>query len=239
MSETKTQEKPPFAPLADAPEDNLPEPVALTAEQIVAQAEAEERNLGRQLESETLVQLLRNDAMGVTRAMQRFRHENEQAQIERVLGGYETGSFLLDRLGAGCALDQDLTIVLLALRRRLTEEHGNTPAATMLIDRAVIAYRDLLRITGWTGNLALLVEAEFFGSKGPRAHFRDRNGREGRVIRGLTVEQHIARLREGLIPLAERCGRVMREALGGLEMLRAAPSHAVERSRPIRISLKW
>ncbi len=48
-------------------------------------------------------------------------------------------------------------------------------------------------------------------------------------------EQHIARSREGLIPLAERCGRVMREALASLEMLRAAPSEAVERSRPAGI----
>jgi hypothetical protein len=44
-------------------------------------------------------------------------------------------------------------------------------------------------------------------------------------------------LREGLIPLAERHGRVMREALAALEMLRAAPSPAVERSRPFRISV--
>jgi hypothetical protein len=54
---------------------------------------------------------------------------------------------------------------------------------------------------------------------------------------GLTVEEHLARLRDGLIPLAERCGRVMREAINNLEVLRAAPSQAVERSRPVRISV--
>jgi hypothetical protein len=41
-------------------------------------------------------------------------------------------------------------------------------------------------------------------------------------------------LREGLIPLAERCGQVMREALAALKTLRPAPSQAVERSRSIR-----
>ena len=86
-------------------------------------------------------------------------------------------------------------------------------------------------------NLAIHIEHEFFGRDGPEAQFRDRYGREGRTIRGLTVEEHLAHLREGLIPLAERCGRVMREALAGLEMLRAAPSPAVERSRPVRISV--
>jgi hypothetical protein len=62
---------------------------------------------------------------------------------------------------------------------------------------------------------------------------------EGRAIRGLIVEQHLARLREGLIPLAERCGRVMREALAALEALHAAPSRAVERSAPIMISVSF
>ena len=55
--------------------------------------------------------------------------------------------------------------------------------------------------------------------------------------RASQVEQHLARLREGLIPLAERCGRVMRAALAALEGLRAGPSPAVERSRPVRISI--
>ena len=87
--------------------------------------------------------------------------------------------------------------------------------------------------------LALVIEAEFFGSKGPNADFRDRYGREGRAIRGLTVEQHLSHLREGLIPLAERCGRVMREALGALEILRAAPSQTVERSKPIKVSVMF
>jgi hypothetical protein len=175
--------------------------------------------------------------MAVTRAMQRFRHEGEEEEVERVLTSYKDGSFLVDRLGAGMVFDQDLAVVLLDLRRRLIDEYGQTPAAMMLIDRAVVAYRDFLRITGWVGNLALHIEHEFFGRDGPSAHFQDRYGREGRSIRGLTVEQHLAHLREGLIPLAERGGRVMREALASLEMLRDAPSQAVERSRSVQISV--
>jgi hypothetical protein len=115
----------------------------------------------------------------------------------------------------------------------------NTPAAMMLIDRAVSAYQDFIRVTGWVGNLAIHIEHEFFGLNGPSANFRDRYGREGRNIRGLSVEEHLAHLREGLIPLAERCGRMLREALAALEALRAAPSHTVERSRPIRISVRF
>jgi len=39
--------------------------------------------------------------------------------------------------------------------------------------------------------------------------------------------------------LAERCGRVMRESLAGLKLLRAAPNQAIERSRPVRISVMF
>src|SRR6266700_4536840 len=122
-------------------------------------------------------------------------------------------AFLIDRLGAGLVVDQDLAVVLLNLRRRLVEQYGDTPASMMLIDRAVSAYQDFIRVTGWTGNTALMVEAEFFGRKKPSAEFQDRHGRGGREIRGLTVEEHVKRLGQDLIPLGERCARVMREAL--------------------------
>jgi hypothetical protein len=76
-------------------------------------------------------------------------------------------------------------------------------------------------------------------SKEPSAEFQDRHGRGAREIQGLTVEEHINRLGQDLIPLAERCARVMREALANLETLRTAPSHVVERSRPISLSIRW
>jgi len=234
----KTRE-PRFALPDDLPTDHLPEPVAPTPEQSAAQKEAEERDRQRQrqLGWALVIQALNDNSMAVFRAMRRFRDESEREQVERVLSSYEDGSFLVDRLGASMVINEDLAVVLLDLRRRLREEYGDTPATIMLIDRAVVAYRDFLRITGWVGNLALHIEHEFFGRDGPSAHFRDRYGREGRTIRGLAVEQHLTQLREGLIPLAERCGRVMREALASLEMLRAAPSRAVERSRLVQISV--
>ena len=52
-------------------------------------------------------------------------------------------------------------------------DYGDTPAAMMLIDRAVSAYQDFMRVTGWVGNLALHIEHEFFGRDGPGAQFRD------------------------------------------------------------------
>jgi hypothetical protein len=236
----KTKVREPQFVLPDQPEtDNLPEPVALTTEQIAAQAEADERDRQRKREWDRTIQALRDNSMAVFRAMARFRDESEEEYVERVLAGFEDGRFLIDRLGAAGVVDQELAVVLLDLRRRLIDEYGSAPAAVMLIDRAVSAYQDFIRVEGWVGNLALRIEHEFFGLKGPNADFRDRYGHEGRAIRGLSVEEHLTHLREGLLPLAERCGRVMREALGTLEMLRTVPSQAVERYRPTRISITF
>jgi len=240
MSKTKVREPLELSPLEDEPpSENLPEPVPLTPEQIVAQADADKRDRQRQLEWALVVQALQDNSLAVVRAMQRFRGETEQEQVERVLTSYEAGSFLVDRLGAGLVIDRDLAVVLLDLRRRLIGEYGDAPAAMMLIDRAVAAYQDFIRVTGWTGNTALMVEAEFFGRDRPIPQFRDRHGQEGRRIRGLTVEEYINRLGQDLIPLAERCARVMREALAALEATRGAPSQAVERSKPISLSIRW
>jgi hypothetical protein len=239
MIETKVRE-PQLAFPEDHSVDHLPEPVVeLTPEQIAALAEAEKRDRERQREWATTIQALKVESTAVFRAMRRFRHEGEQDQIDRVLASFEDGRFLIDRMGAECVLDQDLAVVLLDLRRRLINEYGEGPVAVMLIDRAVSAYQEFIRVTGWIGNLSIHIEHEFFGRDGPGAEFRDRYGKEGRSIRGFTVEQHLAHLREGLIPLAERCGRGMREALAALEALRDRPSEAVERSRPLAISFSF
>jgi hypothetical protein len=175
MSDTKARE-PLLAPLDDAPEAHLPESLALTAEQIAAQAEADDRDRQREREWAAMNQALRDNSMAVTRAMHRWhpRKGDRERQIERVMTSVSDGSFLINRLGAEGVIDQDLAVVLLDLRRRLIEEHGDTPAAVMLIDRAVSAYQDFLRVTGWVGNLAIQIEHEFFGLGGPSANFRDR-----------------------------------------------------------------
>ncbi len=236
MTATKLED-PLLAIPDDLPEDNLPELVALTAEQLAAQAAAEEQDRLRRLDWAEINQALSDNSMAVTRAMSRWHSMPRERHTEQVMTRYADGSFLINRLGAEGVIDQDLVVVLLDLRRRLIDQYGKTPAAMMLVDRAVAAYQDFIRISGWTGNTALMIEHEFFGRDRPCFEFRDRRGQEGARIDGLTVEQHLARLREGLIPLAERCGRVMREALAALEGLRAGPSPAVERSRPLSISI--
>jgi hypothetical protein len=222
----------------DAPVDHLPEAVELTPEQLAELAEAHKREARYRQEWDAINAALRDNSMAVTRAMARWHRPDERERhTERVLTQFESGAFLLDRLGAAGVIDQGLATVLLRFRHRLIEEYGDGSAALMLIDRAVSAYQDFIRVTGWVGNLAIHIEHEFFGLNGPSANFRDRYGREGRNIRGLSVEEHLARLRDELIPLAERCSGVMHDALTGLEKLRAVPSYAVEKSKPVKVSV--
>ena len=127
----------------------------------------------------------------------------------------------------------------LSTARLMARACAGSSQKPLLMSGAVSAYQDFIRVEGWIGNLAIMIENEFFAIKGPSANYQDRWGREGPTIRGLTVEQHFRRFREELRPLAERCGRVMREALAALEALRAVPSQAVERSKPIKVSLMF
>ena len=102
MTETKTREPLVLSPLEDEPViENLPEPIPLTPEQIVAQSEADERDRQRQREWALVVQALNDNSLAVVRAMRRFRSETEQEKVERILTSYEDGSFLVDRFGAG------------------------------------------------------------------------------------------------------------------------------------------
>ena len=76
---------------------------------------------------------------------------NEEASEE-----YESGGFLLERLGAQRFLDPKLMATILSLRQRLIAEWRVTTAAeTMLVDLTLLSYHHALRVQGWTGDLVL------------------------------------------------------------------------------------
>jgi hypothetical protein len=154
--------------------------------------------------------------------------EQWRETVHRAAEGLDDGSSLIDRLGAERHLDPDLMALLLVLRRGLIDEQGATGAAElMLVDCAVISYYHHLRINGWVGNLAALIEAEFFGKEGPSATFRDRYGRGSHRIDGLRVEDHVGRIGEQLLPLLDRSNRMLIRNLKALRALREGPAPGV------------
>ncbi len=239
MTMTKSTKRPPSA-RRRVRDDN---PDALVSSELSTDEIAEINDRHRQFQARLaeLNEVLGEDASAIARAIrdESFLDTDEDYKrlAERTRRSHFRGSFLIDRLGAAGLVDPSLTVVLIDLRDDLLTTYGTSAAATLLIDQAVVAYQNFLRVTGWTGNTALMVEAEFFGRDRPSAQFRDRYGNEGRNIRGLTVEQNITRLSEELLPLAERFSRIMREAVVALEGLRAGPNQSVERSPPIVIPI--
>ncbi len=81
---------------------------------------------------------------------------------------YRSGFFLLKRLGAERHLDPELAATIGHLRQSLLGEAGEpTAAETMLTDLAVLSYYHVFRIQGWIGDLATIIEGEFFGRDVP------------------------------------------------------------------------
>jgi hypothetical protein len=142
------------------------------------------------------------------------------------VGDYQSGQFLIERLGAERFLDPSLMATLLVLRQELL--HGlqaHSAHEYMLVDMALLSYHHLLRFNGWIGNVALLIEHEFFAQESPSATHRRRYGHDPRLGReGLQVEEQVQRVGEQLLPLMDRAQRMFIRAL---RELRRSPSASV------------
>jgi hypothetical protein len=141
--------------------------------------------------------------------------EEWQTVCEDASQRYQSGRFLLERLGAERFLDPQLMATLWQLRQGLLEEYGTTsPAMTMGIDLAVMSYYNALRVQGWIGDLALVIEQELFGEDALKVKLRQQYGAQ---FDGFAVEEALRRLREQLLPLCERVNRQLRQHLQALQ----------------------
>ena len=114
---------------------------------------------------------LKRDARASYRAMADWAlvggAEDWERVVEQAADDLEDGSFLIERLGSERHLDPRLMATLLVLRRKLIDEHGaESGADLMLIDATIMAYWHVLRTNGWVGNLATVLESEFFSGAG-------------------------------------------------------------------------
>ena len=83
----------------------------------------------------------------------------------------------------------------------------------MIIDTALIAYYNFLRVQGWIGNLSLIFERELFG----QAALNEIHGPE----LGDRLKEQLERLSEVILPLQDRCHRMM---IRSLAQLRTVPA---------------
>jgi hypothetical protein len=141
------------------------------------------------------------------------RNEDWQRIFQLAKLNYQSGRFLIEQLGAERYLEPELMATLAQLRRDLLVGIENPSAAdTMTADSAIIAYHNMLRVQGWIGNLCLVVERKLFGQE-PLNQFH------GHTV-GKQLTEEIRRLEEVMLPLLERCHRMMTKSITQLEARR-------------------
>jgi hypothetical protein len=173
---------------------------------------------------------LRRQARASFAAMQGWeRVESEAAWLDlcdTAVQEYQSGRFLIERIGAERLLDPGLMATLWMLRQELLRGlQVRTAHEYLLVDMMLLSYHHLLRFNGWIGNFALLIEHEFFAQESPTAKHNRRYGRPYDFGRdGLQVEGFVQRVGEQLLPLMDRAQRMFIRAL---RELRRSPSAGV------------
>jgi hypothetical protein len=148
---------------------------------------------------------------------------------------YESGAFLLERLGAERYLDPKLMATLSELRQRLIAESEITTASEMMfVDLAVMHYALTLRVHGWIGDLALKIEHEFFGDNA----FTDLVNGEPRIADRFAVSERVRRLSEQLMPALDRASRMVIRTVKAVKELRQGqvPAIAIGRAEQVTVT---
>jgi hypothetical protein len=207
---------------------------SLTPEQ---SAELEARIQERQAHARERYEKLRKEARAVYRAVAGWHSVKDpdgwDRTCEEARQDYCSGRFLIERLGAERFLDPTLMATLWRLRQKLVAELPNpTTADYMLVDMAVVAYHNALRVQNWIGDMALYVEHEWFGQPSPAVKMGKRGSEER-----LAVEERLNRLGEQLLPLLDRANRMMLRNLKAIRELRQAPVPGVAIGRAEQVNV--
>ncbi len=106
---------------------------------------------------------------------------------------------------------------------------------TMVIDLAVMAYHNALRVQGWIGDLSLVIEHELFAEEPLKVTLRQQYGPQ---FDGFAVEEALRRLREQLLPLCERVNRQLLQNLQALQRPRpgSSPMVAIGRAGQVNVA---
>jgi hypothetical protein len=147
---------------------------------------------------------------------------------------YESGRFLLERLGAERYLDPQLMATLGSLRKTIIAEWGITTTEMILLDHALLGYYNALRVQGWIGDLSLHIEDEFFGQDALVENGQRPVRRPGRF----SFEEDVRRLSEQLLPLLDRANRMLIRNLKAIKELRQGlvPAIAIGRAEQVTVT---
>lgn len=128
------------------------------------------------------------------------------AMLEKAGDEIGNGRFIVRQLGAERYLDPETVAVLITLRQNLLADMKQASAADiMMVDAAVIAYFNMLRVQGWIGNLSLVVERGLFGQAPLTEIHAEQTAKD--------LEEHLRRLSETMLPLQDRAHKMMARSL--------------------------
>lgn len=185
-------------------------------------AEAHEQRVQQELDEQH--QILMRQAKGTFAAIKGRRGASTEEYWKQAFSeakiDYISGKFLIERLGAERQLDLQLVATITQLRQELLSDIENpTIADHMLADSAVIAYRNLLRIQGWIGSTALVVQRELFGQE-PLEMLHGYG-------EAMEIEKRVHQLEQVFMPLLDRAQRMMIRALDRLQATRCERPNTV------------
>ena len=124
---------------------------------------------------------------------------------------FNSGTFLVDRLGTSRYLDPELTLVLIRLRNELLAEIQNLTAVDrMNIEMAILGYRNALRVQSLINSALLETERQLFGQASLESVLGSSEAAE--------VTRILQEVEQKLFPLLERCQRMMNRALDRLSV---------------------
>jgi hypothetical protein len=132
-----------------------------------------------------------------------------QELLEKAGDNIGNGRFIVRYLGAERYLDAETVAVLITFRQNLIADLEKPSAADlMMVDTAIVAYYNFLRVQGWIGNSALVFEGELFGRE-------PLNTVHGDII-GDRLREQLERLAEVMLPLQDRAHRMLTRSLSHL-----------------------
>ncbi len=206
-------------------DETVPNPsttdVALTAEEV--QARYEEWWAARKAKGLTL----QRNSRRLWAAMEGWGAVQTQEDWERIQAeaaeDWVSGRALIVMLGSERYLAPERAALLLHLWRHFLVAYDvDSPAEFLTVAMALIAFNQLTRVNELVGNLENRLEDEFFATEGLREQHERRYGR-GTREGALAVEETVRRLGQDLLPLLDRCNRMVIRNLQLLRELKTTP----------------
>lgn len=195
--------------------------VALTAEEVQARYEAwwaERKAQGLALQRNSRRLWAAMEGWGAVKTQEDWENIQTEAAED-----WASGRALLTMLGSERYLAPERAALLLHLWRHfLAAYEVDGPAEFLTVAMALVAFNQLTRVNELVGNLENRLESEFFATEGLREQHERRYGRESRAG-ALAVEETVRRLGEDLLPLLDRCNRMVIRNLQLLRELKSTP----------------